>query len=130
MGNGKYSTLRVYIDSDKGIDVEDCARVSEQVSAMLDVEDLISGQYNLEVSSPGLERPLFTLEHYRRFLGAMVKIKLSRGVMDANNKSRRAFQGSIKSVSEVDNSIELATEIENFVLSFDNIDKANLVVEF
>ena len=65
----RQSTLRIYIDSDNGINVDDCADVSHQVSAVLDVEDPITVAYNLEVSSPGLDRPMFTAEHYTRYLG-------------------------------------------------------------
>lgn len=68
----RQSTLRIYIDSDNGINVDDCADVSHQVSAVLDVEDPITVAYNLEVSSPGLDRPMFTAEHYTRFLGEEV----------------------------------------------------------
>ena len=69
--SGKHSVLRLYIDSEKGIGVDDCEVVSRQVSAIMDVEDPISGQYNLEVSSPGIERPLFSVSHYMRFWGMM-----------------------------------------------------------
>lgn len=57
---GRGAVLRIFIDKDDGISVDDCAAVSHQASGVLDVEDLISGEYNLEVSSPGMERPLFT----------------------------------------------------------------------
>ena len=60
---GKHSLLRVYIDQEAGIALEDCSKVSHQISAVMDVEDPISSNYNLEVSSPGLERPLFVEEH-------------------------------------------------------------------
>ena len=69
-----HSTLRIYIDSDEGINVDDCADVSHQVSAVLDVEDPITVAYNLEVSSPGLDRPMFTAEHYVRFMGEEVSL--------------------------------------------------------
>lgn len=67
--------LRVYIDSERGIGVDDCERVSRQVSALLDVEDPIAGSYTLEVSSPGLDRPLFERAHFERFKGATVKVR-------------------------------------------------------
>ena len=76
VGQGKESILRVYIDTDAGVLVGDCTKVSHQISGVLDVEDPISGQYNLEVSSPGIERPLFTLEHFERFKGKVVKLEL------------------------------------------------------
>ena len=72
----RYSVLRVYIDSDKGITVSDCERVSRQLSAVLDVEDPLPGAYSLEVSSPGLDRPLFTLAHFERYLGAGVNVRV------------------------------------------------------
>ena len=79
---GRTSTLRIYIDSEDGINVDDCADVSHQVSAVLDVEDPITVAYNLEVSSPGLDRPMFTAEHSDAVLQGMT----SRG--------RDAFTGS------------------------------------
>ncbi|HEY7865082.1 MAG TPA: ribosome maturation factor RimP, partial [Psychromonas sp.] len=66
---GKHSTLRVYIDQEQGILVDDCAAVSRQVSAIMDVEDPITNEYTLEVSSPGMNRPLFKAEHYQIFAG-------------------------------------------------------------
>lgn len=68
--------LRVYIDSATGITLDDCQRVSHQLSGVLDVEDPIAGQYTLEVSSPGLDRPLFEAQHFERFVGAEVRLQL------------------------------------------------------
>ena len=68
--------MRLYIDAPDGVTVDDCARVSHQVSGVLDVEDPIRGPFTLEVSSPGFERPLFTPEHFERFAGERVKVKL------------------------------------------------------
>ncbi len=76
---GRTSTLRIYIDSEDGINVDDCADVSHQVSAVLDVEDPISVAYNLEVSSPGLDRPMFTADHYARFQGRRSRAGSSHG---------------------------------------------------
>ena len=76
VGAGRNRTVRLYIDSPNGIDLEDCEKVSREVSATLDVEDDGSGEYQLEVSSPGLDRPLVTPEHYRRFLGDRARLKL------------------------------------------------------
>jgi len=74
--SGKSSCLRIYIDSEKGVGVEDCAAVSRQVSAVLDVEDPIAERYSLEVSSPGLERPLFKLSQYEQFIGESIYLAL------------------------------------------------------
>ena len=84
--NGNQSVLRVFIDSDdseKGVNVDDCAQVSRQLSAVLDVEDPITGHYVLEVSSPGLDRPLFKLDQYQAYIGSEIKIKLVRAVEKA-----------------------------------------------
>ena len=91
----------------------------------MDVEDPISGQYNLEVSSPGIERPLFSLSHYMRFLGNDVRIRTYRPI-----EGRRNFTGSIGSVSEKSNAIELVTELGPVTLEIDLIEKANLVAHF
>ncbi len=66
---GRDSLVRVYIDSETGISLDDCERVSDQVTGVLDVEDPVKGSYRLEITSPGLDRPLFTLEQCRRYLG-------------------------------------------------------------
>ena len=90
---GRHSLLRIYIDKEDGIGVDDCETISHQVSGVLDVEDPIKGQYNLEVSSPGLDRPLFTLEHYVRFIGETVNVRLRSAL-----HGRRKFTGKILSV--------------------------------
>ncbi|MEA1062504.1 ribosome maturation factor RimP [Apirhabdus apintestini] len=117
------STLRIYIDSENGINVDDCADVSHQVSAVLDVEDPISVAYNLEVSSPGLDRPLFNAEHYRRFLGEEVSLVLRMAV-----QNRRKWQGIIKAVDG--EMITLTVEGSDDVFALSNIQKANLVPHF
>jgi len=76
--NGHGSILRVYIDKDDGIMIDDCVLVSQQLAGLLDVEDPIKGNYELEVSSPGLDRPLFTIEQFNKFVGDTVKLKLYR----------------------------------------------------
>lgn len=120
---GKHSTLRIYIDHENGILVDDCAAVSHQVSAIMDVEDPISSEYTLEVSSPGLERPLFNAEHYQRFAGAEVKLVLRMPV-----QNRRKWKGVIDSVEGEIVSLNVDGEIERFALS--NIQKANIVPKF
>ncbi len=120
--SGKHSVLRVYIDSDNGVGVNDCESVSRQVSAIMDVEDPISGQYNLEISSPGIERPLFTIAHYQRFLGNEVNLRLYRPI-----DGRRKFTGSIGSISEANNTIELVTGLGPVTMDLSLIEKANLI---
>ncbi|WP_340609856.1 ribosome maturation factor RimP [Xenorhabdus bharatensis] len=119
----RVSTLRIYIDSEEGITVDDCADVSHQVSAVLDVEDPIPGLYNLEISSPGLERPLFKAEHYQRFMGEEVSLMLRMAM-----QNRRKWQGIIKAVDGEMITVTVDGKDEVFALS--NIQKANLVPHF
>jgi len=120
---GKHSTLRIYIDHENGISVDDCADVSHQVSAVLDVEDPISTEYNLEVSSPGTDRPLFKAEHYAQFLGESVTVQLQVPV-----DNRRKFTGVILSTDG--QNIEFRVDGESIVLPVSTIKKANLVPRF
>jgi len=75
---GRNGLLRLYIDREGGVTLDDCEHVSRQISAFLDVEDPMPGRYVLEVSSPGIERRLRTVEHFRRFVNEEVKIQLAR----------------------------------------------------
>ncbi|MDW6003068.1 ribosome maturation factor RimP [Vibrio mangrovi] len=120
---GAHSTLRIYIDHDNGITVDDCAEVSHQVSAVLDVEDPISVAYNLEVSSPGVDRPLFKSEHYEQFIGHEVNIVLKMAV-----GNRRKWKGTINSVDGETIVVTVDGQEEPFALS--NISKANLIPKF
>lgn len=115
--------LRVYIDTENGIVVEDCRRVSHQLSGVLDVEDVIKGHYSLEVSSPGLDRPLFSLAHFERFVGAEVKLRL-----DVHQDGRRNFRGEIVGVEDGD--VVLLIDGEEVCVPFIAIDRANLVAQF
>jgi len=120
---GKHSVLRLYIDHENGINVDDCAEVSRQVSAILDVEDPISTEYNLEVSSPGLDRPLFTLAHFEAVVGEKVDVKLS---MPLNG--RRKFKGKLVAVEN--DILVVNVDGEDYELIIGNVDKANLVPSF
>ena len=121
--NGSYGTLRVYIDREQGVSLDDCAEISHQISAILDVEDPIQQAYDLEISSPGLDRPLFKLSDYERFTGTTVKIKLVAGL-----DGRRNFKGALLGVSETN---EVLVEVDGmeFRLPFADIAKANLVAD-
>ena len=125
VASGKHSVLRLYIDCEEGVGVNDCETVSRQVSSIMDVEDPISGQYNLEVSSPGIERPLFVIAHYRRFLGHDVRLRTYRPI-----EGKRNFTGSIGSVGETNNTIELVTELGPVTVDIGLIEKANLIAHF
>ena len=116
-------TLRLYIDSENGIAVEDCEAVSRQASALLDVEDPISGQYNLEVSSPGLDRVLRTPEHYAAFLGFEINVRLRRPV-----EGRRKATGLLSAADE--NSIHVDVDGQSVHIPLDQIEKARLVPDY
>ncbi|AKC87735.1 ribosome maturation factor RimP [Pseudoxanthomonas suwonensis] len=123
------ATLRLYIDvpSAEGdartVTIEDCEAVSREVSAQLDVADPISGNYTLEVSSPGLDRPLFTPAHFARFLGEQAKVGLK-----LPQDGRRRLQGTILRVE--DGMVVFGLDSAEFVVAADNIDKARLVPDW
>ncbi|MCW8826323.1 MAG: ribosome maturation factor RimP [Gammaproteobacteria bacterium] len=121
LSQGRHSMLRIYIDHEDGITVDNCANVSRQVSAVLDVEDPIHGEYTLEVSSPGVERPLFTLEQFAKFIGQQVDVRLHMPV-----EGRRHFKGELLSVENDELTIELG-EDESLTCSMDDIDRAKLI---
>ena len=120
---GGTGTLRIYIDGEEGIGLDDCEKVSHRVSGLLDVEDPIHGHYVLEVSSPGLDRPLRTEEHFRRQAGMLVKI-----VMAAGRPGRRRYKGRIGSVE--DGVISIEVDGEQVSLPLSGIESARLVPEF
>ena len=119
LAQGRHSVLRLYIDSDHGIAVDDCARVSGQVGSVLDVEDPIAGDYTLEVSSPGLDRQLFRLEQYSRFGGETVDIRLR-----VPFEGRRRFRGKLKGIEGED--VVVQVDDHEYLLPFDEIDKARV----
>lgn len=125
---GRGALLRVYIERSEaeqkqGVNIDDCAAVSRQISAVLDVEDLIHGHYRLEVSSPGMERPLFTIEHFQRFVNHKAHVKLHNPI-----DGRRNFSGIIQAVDA--GKVVLIVDEQEFTLEMANIDKANLVYDF
>ncbi|QOC21691.1 ribosome maturation factor RimP [Wenzhouxiangella sp. AB-CW3] len=118
--NPKNRLVRIYIDQgDEGIGVEDCERVSREVSALMDVEEPVPGQYTLEVSSPGVERPLFEAEHFQRFAGEVARVMLH-----APQDGRRKFKGSIVRADE--NSVVLLVDGVEHELPLDAIRRAEL----
>lgn len=124
MPQGKHSLLRVYIDKADGVDVNDCQQASQQISGVLDVDEPIKGQYTLEVSSPGMDRPLFTAEHYRRFVGEQAEVRLHTAI-----DGRRRFTGSIAGVENDTVLLELE-QGQQVKLPLVDIDKANLKPEW
>lgn len=122
-GSHHSPTLRVYIDSPQGVNVDDCAKVSRQLSALLDVEDPLPGHYTLEVSSPGLDRPLVKPEDFKRFIGETIKLKMQQPVL-----GRRNFSGRLVEVAA--DHVVVEADKESFNLAFDDIERARLVPRF
>ncbi len=145
LSQGKHSVLRIYIESlaaddiakvsesnsddvssaerESGIELADCEKVSRQLSAVLDVEDPIVGDYTLEVSSPGMDRGLYELTHYERFKGHQVEMKLRMPF-----EGRRKFSGLLKGTEG--NDVILQVEQEEYLFPFEGIEKTNIVPQF
>jgi len=145
ISQGKHSTLRIFIESlnpqanasdeqdgsteltektsESGVALKDCEIVSRQVSGVLDVEDPINGDYTLEVSSPGMDRPLYKLAHYERFKGSQIALKLRMPY-----EGRRKYTGLLNGVEG--NDIILQVEQEEFLFPLEGIEKANVIPQF
>ena len=119
----KHGLLRIYIDSENGILVEDCTKVSHQVSGVLDVEDPIQGNYQLEISSPGADRPFFKVSQFEQFIGCMVLVNLFKAI-----DGRRKITGLIKKVEGDIITLQVSDQI--FEVPFDAMSKARLVPEY
>jgi ribosome maturation factor RimP len=122
-GLGRKGILRVYIDKVEGVTIDDCARISRELGALLDVHEVIPGSYNLEISSPGLTRPLRKPSDYLRFRGKKVKIKT---VEDIGNK--KVFKGKL--LDFIDDTVSLETDGMNYLIPYSKIEKANLELDF
>jgi ribosome maturation factor RimP len=120
LAQGRYSLLRIYIDKVDGITLTDCEQVSRQVTGVLDVEDPIQGAYNLEVSSPGLDRPLFTLSQFARYIDHDARLTLS-----VKLDGRRKLTGKITGTG--DNLVLMEVEGRQYQVPADSIDNARLV---
>jgi len=116
---GHHAILRIFIDKPEGVTLDDCSQVSRQIGALLDVENPITTKYTLEVSSPGFDRPLFTLDHYKKFIGETVSIHLSKPI---NN--RKNFKGIITKIEG--EQIFLSIDNEEYQVPFSAVANANL----
>jgi len=114
--------LRIFIEKESGISIEDCSKVSKQVGAALDVEDLIPVAYILEVSSPGIDRVLFSQEQYQRYIGQAAKIRTRTPINE-----RRNFRGHLDKVT--DTHVSIIVDKETHEIPFDLIDRTRLVME-
>jgi len=119
---GKGGVVRIFIDHPDGIGLSDCEKVSSAVSALLDVEDPLPGQYNLEVSSPGLDRKLTKVEHFQRFTGEIVKVQTRFPI-----EGRKRFRGTL--VSSNEENIVVEVDGATHTLPMATIDTARLVPE-
>jgi len=119
LSQGRHSVLCIYIESDKGITVDDCASVSHQIGSLLDVEDTITGEYTLEVSSPGMDRLLFKLEQYPAYIGEEIELRL-RSPFDG----RRKFKGLLKGLEGDD--IVVQVDNHEYLLPYDAVEKARI----
>ncbi len=115
--------LRVYIDAESGVNVDDCAKVSHQVSGVLDVEDPIREVYTLEVSSPGIDRPLFTPQQFECFVGEVIRLKLNVAVL-----GRRNFTGEL--MQTTDAGVVVSVDGEAYDIDWSLINEARLVAQF
>ncbi len=120
--NGRW-VLRLYLDREGGITIDDCVSVSRELGDLLDIKDIINHEYVLEVSSPGLNRPLKRDRDFVKFIGKKIKCKMMRPL-----DGRKNFSGCLKDFKE--NTVFLETESGLFELPLCDIEKTNLVYEF
>ena len=123
LSQGKHTKLRVYIDRDGGVGVEDCATVSRHVSDLLDVEDFSASAYTLEVSSPGMDRILFKESQYLDNIGQRVEVRLNFPF-----EGRKKFVGLLAGIE--DHCAVVQADEEEFVLPLENIQRARIVPTF
>lgn len=125
MGGDKYKTLQIMIEPKGGgiTRVEDCEKVSNAVSAILDVEDIIQGAYRLEVSSPGIDRPLTRRKDFESYQGFETKIETKEGI-----EGRRKFRGKVTKIGDDSIEFELSDEKKSFTIPWSKISEAKLVL--
>ena len=126
---GRQMVLRLYIDKDGGVTLEDCSAVSRELTEILDVEDFIQGHYNLEVSSPGLNRPLKKPSDFERYTGRLVKIRTFEPLADDAGNMRKTFLGELLGLSDSIVRLKL-NEGQTASIPLGKVAKANLEFEF
>lgn len=122
-GSSHKGVLRVFIDKEEGVTIDDCTQISRELGTLLDVHEVVPGSYTLEISSPGLTRALKKPSDYLRFKGKTVKIKTIEEIDDRN-----VFQGKL--VDFIDETVSLETKGANYLIPFSKIEKANLELDF
>jgi ribosome maturation factor RimP len=126
---GRKMVLRLFIDKEGGISLDDCTSVSKELSAVLDVEELIPAKFTLEVSSPGLNRPLKSASDYEKSIGRLIKVKTFEAIPDDAGNNRKTFLGNLVSFSGKIITIHLQ-EGQRAEIPLDKVAKANLEFEF
>lgn len=121
---GGKQIFRLYIDSPNGVSADDCSKISRQVGALMDAEDPLRGRYSLEVSSPGIDRPLFELRHYVAFVGSKVNLRLQMPV-----EGRRKYKGVLVKVEGEDIHLQVEDLEQEVVIPFSAIERANIIGE-
>ena len=116
------NVLRVYVESkdDAGVTLQDCELATKQINALLNVEDIVKGDFDLEISSPGIDRRLFGLEHFQKYIGKHVKLRLKK-----KQSSFKTISGELLSAGEGELSVNMNGV--NYSILIENIDKANLL---
>lgn len=121
---GKHSFLTIYIDSEKGVSIDDCSDVSRQLSSVLDVEDIITYAYDLEISSPGMDRILFNLDQYKQYIGSEINFELNMAV-----GNYRKFRAVLEKIEDTVLTLKTKTE-EHIEVLYSNVRKARLIPDF
>ncbi|MGQ0792681.1 MAG: ribosome maturation factor RimP [Deltaproteobacteria bacterium] len=122
-GEGRGKVLRIFMDKAGGITIDDCAKISRELSSLLDVHDVVPGAYTLEVSSAGLDRPLSKPRDFERFAGKKVKIKTRNQI-----GARKVFTGRL--IGFIDNTVTVEVDKVNYSIPYGEIEKANLELDF
>ena len=126
---GRTMLLRLFIDKEGGVTLDDCSGFSHEFSQLLDVEEFIGEQYTLEVSSPGLDRPLKRVDDFTRYSGRLIKARTFEPIPDAAGNKRKTFLGTLLGIQEGIVKIQLK-EGQLAEIPLDKIAKANLEFEF
>ena len=119
---GKRSILRIYIDKKNGVTLDDCSKATHKINYVLDAQNIVNSPFLLEVSSPGVNRPLFTIKHFQQFIGEEIKVKFHKQKDNQTN-----YVGIIDSVDLLEETFNLKVDEQVLKIHLDEINKANLI---
>ena len=125
LNSREHGLVQIFVDSEEGVSADQCGELIDMISPALDVEDLIAGAYNLEVSSPGMDRLIFTLEQARMFVGQEVRAQLQIPV-----ESRKRITGVLEQVADEGDMLTISEEGHSYTLSFENLQSLRVVPTF